>query len=126
MALGILQLGIQGQRTGIVQNSASSAYEVQIRNKAFTAAQLAMERINESGGTWHPEKNSPWVEDIDGDSISLFYDLSTGSTGGTFSLLEGDTVEINATSWYQDPNSGDRKEINIVTSYVKTAMRFVR
>jgi hypothetical protein len=125
MALGILQLGIQGQRTGIVQNSASSAYEVQIRNKAFTAAQLAMERINESGGTWHPEKNSPWVEDIDGDSISLFYDLSTGSTGGTFSLLEGDTVEINATSWYQDPNSGDRKEINIVTSYVKTAMHFV-
>jgi hypothetical protein len=125
MALGILQLGIQGQRTGIVQNSASSAYEVQVRNKAFTAAQLAMERINESGGTWHPEENSPWIEDIDGDSISLYYDLSTGSTGGTFSLLEGDTVEINATSWYQDPNSGARREINIVTSYVKTAMHFV-
>jgi hypothetical protein len=125
IALGILQMGIQNQRSSIAQVSATSAYEIQVRNKAFTAAQLAMERINESGGTWHPQKNSPWIEDIDGDSISLYYDLSTGSSGGTFSLLQGDTVEINATSWYLDPNSGNRKEINIVTSYVKTAMHFV-
>lgn len=125
IALGILQLGIQGQRTGIVQNSASSAYEVQIRNKAFTAAQLAMERINESSGDWYPKENSPWVEDIDGDSISLYYDLSLSSATGTFSLLEGDTVEIHASSWYQDPSTGSRKEINIVTTYVKSFMHFV-
>jgi len=52
--LGILQLGIQNQRSGIAQNAAIDAYEVQIRNKAFTAAQITMERINESAGTWHP------------------------------------------------------------------------
>lgn len=123
--LGILQLGIQNQRSGIAQNAAIDAYEVQIRNKAFTASQLTMERINESSGAWHPTKDNPWIQEIDGDSISLYYDLMESSATGSFSMLEDDTVQIYAKSWFKNPTTGQRKDINIITSYVKTAMHFV-
>ncbi len=125
IAVGILQVGVQSQRTGIAQNSAVDAYEVQIRNKAFTAAQVSMERINESGGTWHPTSSSPWIQEIDGDSISLYYDLKPSSGGGSYAILESDTVEIHARSWYRDPISNQVKDLNIITSYVKEALHFV-
>lgn len=125
IALGILQLGIQNQRAGITENSAISAYDVEIRNKAFTAAQLTMERINESAGSWHPTESSPWVEEIDGDSISLYYNLMPSSTTGTFATLEGDTVEIHAKSWYRNPLTDRLEDIEIITSYTKTSMHFV-
>lgn len=125
ITLGIIQVGIKGQRMGIMENNAISAYEVQVRNKAYTAAQITMERINESGGTWKPTKASPWVESIDGDSISLYYDLTKTSTTGAFAMLEGDTVEIFARSWYRNPVNDRLEDINIATSYVKTAMHFV-
>lgn len=125
IAVGILQLGVQGKRTGIAQNSAVDAYEVQIRNKAFTAAQVSMERINETGGTWHPTINSPWVQEIDGDSISLYYDLKPSSSGGSYAMLKGDTVEIHARAWYTDPLSNQERDLEIITSYVKQALHFV-
>lgn len=125
ITLGIIQVGIQGQRSGITENNAVSAYEVEIRNTAFTAAQITMERINESGGSWKPTETSPWIEDIDGDSISLYYELISTTTSGSFSLLEGDTVQIFAKSWYRNPMSDQKEEIDIKTSYVKTAMHFV-
>ena len=125
ITLGIIQVGIQGQRAGITENNAVSAYEVEIRNKAFTAAQITMERINESGGSWKPTKANPWKENIDGDSISLYYELISTTTSGSFSLLEGDTVQIFANSWYRNPRTNQREEIDIKTSYVKTAMHFV-
>lgn len=62
VALGILVIGVNSQRLGITQNISTDANYVQIRNKAFTASQLAMERINESGGSWHPTEISPWNE----------------------------------------------------------------
>lgn len=125
IVLGILQLGIQNQRSGITESTAVSAYDVEIRNKAFTAAQITMERINESAGTWHPTKNSPWVQEIDGDSISLYYNLMPTSSTGTFAMLEGDTVEIHSKSWYRNPLTNRLEDINIITSYVKTSMHFV-
>lgn len=125
IAVGILQVGVQSQRKGIAQNSAVDAYEVQIRNKAFTAAQVSMERINESGGTWHPTIGSPWIQEIDGDSISLYYELKPSSGGGSYAILESDTVEIHARSWYRDPISNQVKDLNIITSYVKEALHFV-
>ncbi|MAO64508.1 MAG: hypothetical protein CL666_05875 [Balneola sp.] len=125
ITLGIIQVGIQGQRAGITENNAVSAYEVEIRNKAFTASQITMERINESGGSWKPTKANPWKENIDGDSISLYYELISTTTSGSFSLLEGDTVQIFANSWYRNPRTNQREEIDIKTSYVKTAMHFV-
>lgn len=123
--LGILQLGIQNQRSGIAQNAAIDAYEVQIRNKAFTAAQLTMERINESSGSWHPTANNPWIQEIAGDSILLYYDLMETVDTSSFAMLEGDTVQIYAKSWFRNPLNGQQKEIDIITSYVKTAMHFV-
>lgn len=125
IAVGILQLGVQSKRTGIAQNSAIDAYEVQIRNKAFTAAQVSMERINESGGTWHPTSTSPWTQEIDGDSISLYYELKPSSGGGSYAILESDTVEIHARSWYRDPINGQERDLDIITSYVKQALHFV-
>ncbi|MEX0845420.1 MAG: hypothetical protein WD022_09055 [Balneolaceae bacterium] len=127
IALGIIQVGIQTQRSGIAQNSATSANEVQIRNKAFTSAQLAMERINESAGSWQPTQNSPWIEEIEGDSISLYYNVYTTSSpgAGAFAYLDEDTVEIHTKSWYRDPNSNHLKELRLITTYVKSAMHFV-
>lgn len=125
IAVGILQVGVQSKRTAIAQNSAVDAYEVEIRNKAFTAAQLTMERINASGGTWHPKANNPWEQEIDGTPISLYYNLYPTSATGNFAMLEGDTVEIHATARYLDPISDQEREINIITNYVKTSMHFV-
>ncbi|MDZ7807186.1 MAG: hypothetical protein U5K71_08720 [Gracilimonas sp.] len=125
IAVGILQLGVQGKRAGIAHNSSVDAYEVQIRNKAFTAAQISMERINESAGTWHPNSTSPWIQDIDGDSISLYYNLKPSAGGGSYAILDSDTVEILAESWYRDPMNNREKDINIITSYVKEALHFV-
>ncbi|MDZ7807182.1 MAG: hypothetical protein U5K71_08695 [Gracilimonas sp.] len=125
IAVGILQLGVQSKRTGIAQNSAVDAYEVEVRNKAFTAAQLTMERINASSGTWHPTANSPWKQEIDGTPISLYYELKPTTATGTFAMLEGDTVEIHATAEYLDPLSDQKRDINIITNYVKTSMHFV-
>jgi hypothetical protein len=125
IVIGIIQVGIQSQRGGITQNNANSAYEAEIRNKAYTAAQITMERINESSGDWHPTKNDPWIESIDGDSISLYYDLTKNTSSGTFSILEGDTVEIFAKSWYRNPLNNKIEEIDIVTTYVRTSMHFV-
>ncbi|WP_245550345.1 hypothetical protein [Gracilimonas tropica] len=125
IVIGIIQVGIQGQREGITANNAVSAYETEIRNKAFTAAQITMERINESGGSWHPTKSSPWIEEIDGDSISLYYNLIKSTSTGAFSSLQGDTLEIYASSWYQNPLTNKKESIDIITTYVKTAMHFV-
>ena len=125
IAVGILQLGVQSKRTAIAQNSAVDAYEVEVRNKAFTAAQLTMERINASGGTWHPTANNPWVQEIDGTPISLYYDLMPTSASGNFAMLEGDTVEIHATAKFLDPITDQEKDIDIITNYVKTSMHFV-
>lgn len=125
IAVGILQLGVQSKRTAIAQNSAVDAYEVEVRNKAFTAAQLTMERINASGGTWHPKANNPWEQEIDGTPISLYYNLYPTSAIGNFAMLEGDTVEIHATAKFLDPMTDQEKDIDIITNYVKTSMHFV-
>jgi len=50
--------------------------------------------------------------------------METSDTGA-FAMLEGDTVQIYAKSWFKNPASNQRKEIDIITSYVKTAMHFV-
>lgn len=127
IALGIIQLGIQSQRKGITENVIIAANDVQIRNKAYTAAQLAMERINESTGTWHPKEDSPWVEVIDGDSISLYYTLHTTATpsAGSFAYLDEDTVVIHSKSWYKKSKNNTRKEIQVISSYEKSALHFV-
>jgi|SRR5690554_319484 len=126
IVLGIIQVGIQSQRSAISQNSIVTANNVEIRNKAYTAVQLAMERINTSNGSWHPQKNSPWIEAIAGDSISLYYTVHPPSTPGVgaFAYLDEDTVVIHAKSWYSS-NNNQRKEIEIITSYKKSAMHFV-
>lgn len=125
--LGIMQVGIHSQRSAIVQKSATSAYEVQARNKAYTAAQLAMERINESAGTWYPKKDSPWIEAIDGDSISLYYKLfqSSDPEPYPFSYLDEDTVEIYAKSWYRTSAKNKKEDFDLITTYIKSAMHFV-
>lgn len=125
IAVGILQLGVQGKRASIAQNSAVDAYEVEIRNKAFTAAQVTMERINESGGTWHPTANSPWVQDIDGTPIEVYYSKIDSSGTGTFAQLEAETIEIHASASYDDPLTGQENNMKIITTYVKRAMHFV-
>ncbi|SMO82082.1 hypothetical protein [Gracilimonas mengyeensis] len=127
ITLGIMQVGVQSQRKAIVQNSVTSANEVQIRNKAYTAAQLAMERINESSGTWRPTAANPWVEEIDGDSISLYYNLYSTSSPQPypFSFLNADTIQIHAKSWYRNPANDKKEEMTLISSYIKSAMHFV-
>jgi hypothetical protein len=125
IAVGILQLGVQGKRTSIATNTAVDAYEVEIRNKAFTAAQVTMERINESGGTWRPTFNSPWVQDIDGTPISVYYNKIDSAGTGTFAQLEAETIEIHASATYDDPMTGQTNNMEIITTYVKRAMHFV-
>ncbi len=127
LALGIMQVGVQNQHKGIAKNSAKNANEVQIRNKAFTAAQLAMERINETEGSWHPTETNPWLEIVDGDSIRLHYRIDSTSTpsSGSLAYLDEDTLHIYASSWYWDQDSKTKKDIEISTSYLKSALHFV-
>ncbi|WP_421774900.1 hypothetical protein [Gracilimonas sp.] len=124
--MGIMQMGMQDRKVQITKVSSSYANDIQARNKAFTAVQIAMDRINESNGSWHPEENSPWIQEIDGDSISLYYELFEASgASGTFGVLESDTVKMYSTSWYQDPLTGARQEMQIISLFTKNAMHFV-
>lgn len=127
IALGMLQVGIQNQRAAIAERTAVSAYEVEVRNKAFTASQLAMERINETEGSWHPTESNPWIEVIDGDSISLHYEIDSTSTPsmGSLAYLDDDTVNIYSSSWYWDTRSNRKEELTINASYIKSALHFV-
>lgn len=122
LALGVMQIGMNNTRRAISEGSARYANEIQIRNTAFTASQIAMERINETGGDWHPQEGSPWEEDIEGYNISLYYDLYP-SAGG--SSLDSDTVRIYTTATFQDGISGETKTIDLINTYTKSSMHFV-
>lgn len=124
--MGIMQIGMQDRKIEITKVSSSYANEIQARNKAYTAVQLAMDRINETNGSWHPEKNTPWIKEIEGDSISLYYELFEASgASGAFGVLESDTVKMYSTSWYTDPLTRAKKETQIISLFTKNSLHFV-
>ncbi|MTI89163.1 MAG: hypothetical protein FH748_14495 [Balneolaceae bacterium] len=125
LVLGILQMGMNTTRKSIAEGSASYANNVQVRNTAFTASQIAMERINESAGTWHPTEGSPWYEEIEGYNISLYYELLPTSASGAFSSLEEDTVIIHTVSYYLNSLTEQQDSVELINTYTKTALHFV-
>ncbi|MFP8488584.1 hypothetical protein ACKGJO_05730 [Gracilimonas sp. Q87] len=125
IAVGILQLGVQGKRSSIAKNAAVNAYDVEMRNKAFTAAQVTMEVINEYGNESEAFINSKLPTEIDGTPVNVGLTIIPNTSTTTFAELEEETVVINTTASYDDPMTGKQRSINIITSYVKEAMHFV-
>lgn len=127
VVLGIIQLGMNNQRERIMLISSDYAKEVQAKNTAHSAIQLAMEEINQDE-SWSPSVNSPWETTVDGAYIELYYDqISVGATA-----TDPDSIRIFSTAWYG--GSGTRgtntyKETSsthtVISTYLKTRLDFI-
>ncbi len=111
---GMIQLGLMGQKKLITENSSEYAKIVQAKNAAFTAIQLAMEKINEDD-SWHPTQGSPWETEVEGADITFYYEiLGAGATA-----LDPDTIRVYSEAEYFDETA------TIVSTYTKELIDFV-
>ncbi|MFN1836115.1 hypothetical protein AB2B38_012695 [Balneola sp. MJW-20] len=114
ISLGIVSIGANTQTEGITTMNVDYASEVQAKNTALTAIQLAMEEINQDD-SWQPTQGSPWKPDIDGANVSFYYDVI--SAGATY--MDPDVIRVYSTSTY----GGSTK--NIIATYEKQALSYL-
>lgn len=111
---GIVQLGLFGQKSALAEDSANYASDNHAKNVAFTAIQLAMEKINKDA-SWQPNKANPDVNIIEGASSSLYYEtISTGATAN-----DPDTIRVFSNATFLD------QEATIVSTFSRQSLHFV-
>lgn len=127
IVMGIIQLGMNNQRKAIQNYSSDYAKEVQARNAAHSAIQLAMERINKDP-SWSPSQGAPWQTNIDGAYIELSVDEFF--SGGT--IIASDSIRITSTAWYGGTGTAGSSaykntssERTVVSTYLKSGLHFV-
>lgn len=127
LVLGLVKTSLFDQRERIQGFNSDYAKDIQAKNVAHTAIQLAMEQINEDP-SWHPTSANPWVQEIDGAHVELFYEvLATGATP-----TDPDSIRIFSNSWYSGQGSlgsnsykADSETHSIISTYLKTGLHFV-
>ena len=117
---GMVQLGLLGQKEILYQETATYATDNQAKNSAFTAIQLAMEKINQDE-TWKPTKGNKWSPTIDGVEIQFYYDvLSTGATS-----LDPDIIRVHSVGIIRDRNGSIISRDSIISTFSKQSLDFV-
>ena len=127
MVLGIIRLGMYSQRERVQRLTSEYAKEIQSKNTAHSAIQLAMEKINQDP-SWSPSVNNPWENEIDGAYTELYYDvIAAGAT-----ILDPDTIRIYSTSWYGGQGTkgsasykSSSTSHTVISTYIKSALNFV-
>ena len=124
---GLVKSNMFDQRQRIQDLPIGYAEQMQAKNTAHTAIQLAMEQIN-NDKNWHPTSGNPWGITVDSSWVEVYYDqLATGSTS-----LEPDTIRMYSNSWFGGlGNTGSSQykstatEHTVISTYTKTLMHFV-
>ncbi len=127
MVLGLIQFNLFEHRERIQTFNSDYAKDIQSKNVAHTAIQLAMEQINEDP-TWQPTSTNPWTQEIDGAYIELYYEtLSTGA-----GPIDPDSIRIYSNAWYGGRGTMGSAEYKanseshqIISTYLKSSLHFV-
>ncbi len=117
---GMVQLSLISQKRAIVEDTSEYASGNHAKNAAFTAIQLAMEKINEDD-SWNPTKYSRWEPTIEGVEIEFYYDvLSSGA-----SALDPDTIRVFSKGVYYDTAGNIVSQDSIISTFAKQSLDFV-
>lgn len=127
MVLGLIQFGLFEHRKRIQTFNSDYAKDIQAKNVAHTAIQLAMEQINDDP-SWQPTSVNPWTREVDGAYFELYYDvLATGATA-----TDPDSIRIYSTAWFGGKGAkgssdykADSETHQIISTYLKSGLHFV-
>lgn len=120
IVFGMVQLGLLGQKEILYKESADYATDYQAKNTAFTAIQLAMEKINQDD-TWNPTQGNKWNPTIEGVEVEFYYDvISTGATS-----LDPDTIRVYSVGIIRDQDGTVISRDSIISTFSKQSLNFV-